>query len=254
VEREEVGGLHEDVKLAVDKASKGSKRRKEGVEGIADSVVEWGFREVAGEKVVSKGVTGLRAVAAGGELGCRKNRESEFALEQSCVEIVGEAVVGKSPREGVQGDAGKRGQQGGKGKGLGGAGLLDCKEHGGGLVVGVDAALESAENAGVNKLLGGGFRGGRDEEVMGGDEERQVVAVSTDEGGGVPGGRPSRKRAGVNQSELPVVGLVSVGAKAASGKAEGPSQWHKDGSDGSVRVLSIAVPKLLRAAGSKINK
>jgi hypothetical protein len=44
----------------------------------------------------------------------------------------------------VQGDAGERGQQGGKGKGLGGAGLLDGKDHGGGLVVGIDVALESA--------------------------------------------------------------------------------------------------------------
>jgi hypothetical protein len=102
VEWEEVGGLHEDVKLAVDKPSKGGKGRKEGVEGIADSVVEQGFREAAGEKVVSKGVTGLRAVTAGGELvGCRKNRELDFALKQSSVEIVGEVIVGNLPREGV---------------------------------------------------------------------------------------------------------------------------------------------------------
>jgi hypothetical protein len=75
---------------------------------------------------------------------------------------------------------------------------------------------------------------------MGGDKERQVVAISTGEGGGVPGGRPGRKRASIDWSELPVVSLVGVGAKSRDGKTEGPGQEYEEGSDGRVRVVSEA--------------
>ncbi len=63
---EEVRPFEKNVKLAVDQACKGSKGREEGKEGVANCIVQWGFRVAAGEEVVPQSITGFGTMATGG--------------------------------------------------------------------------------------------------------------------------------------------------------------------------------------------
>jgi hypothetical protein len=168
----------------------------------------------------------------------RKDREAEFALEQGGVKVIGKAVVGETPGQGVHGDAGEWGEQGGEGKGLGMICILDGKEQCGGLVMGINAALESAQDCGLNKLFGGGFRGGGKEQVMGCDEQGEEVVICTDERGGVECSGPRGERAGIDWLEFPVIARARV--DAADGKAEGPCQGNKECGDGGIGMVTEA--------------
>jgi hypothetical protein len=147
-------------------------------------VVQWEFRVAVGEEVVPQSITGFGTIATGRKRVNQKDREAEFLLEQGGVKIIGKMVVRKKTREGMHRNAGEQGEQGGEGKGLSMIRLLDGKEHRGGLVMGIDAALEPAQDCGLNKLFGGGFWGGGKKQVMGHDEQGEEVVIGTDEGGG----------------------------------------------------------------------
>lgn len=86
---EEVGWFHECVEFVVDQSGDGANGGEDGVESVANGVVEWCFAVFAGEEVVAVVVAGLVAVAAGrGGAGDGEDGESVFALEEEGAHVV----------------------------------------------------------------------------------------------------------------------------------------------------------------------
>jgi hypothetical protein len=85
-----------DVVLSSDKARKGAEELGDGVNGVADMVMEGTFMEFAREEMVAERVECFFAVAAGGRGYLVKKWKAEFAAEEKSVGVRVETVVRES--------------------------------------------------------------------------------------------------------------------------------------------------------------
>jgi hypothetical protein len=112
---EEVGGFHECVEFVVDEPGNRADGGKDGVECVADGVVQGCVAVFEGEEVVTGMVAGLVAVAAGGgRTGDGEDRERVFVLEEEGAHVIWQAAVRVTAGDGVEGKAGGGGGRAGQ--------------------------------------------------------------------------------------------------------------------------------------------
>jgi hypothetical protein len=152
-----LGRFQGHVVFGADEVGKGCQELEDGIDSVTDVVMEAGFKffgEAAGEKMVTIAVAAFGAERAQGRLWGVKKREAELAAKEEAVPVSGDAVVLETSREGVEGNAGGRGEEGGEeisGGGIEGGGLGE--EMGGGVVV-VKTVLEASGGDVEDQCLG----------------------------------------------------------------------------------------------------
>jgi hypothetical protein len=196
------------------KASERGEEQEDGVQSVADVIVERGFAffgEPTGEKVITVGVAGLFAVGAGEGGGRGEKGEAELAAEEEAVRIRREAMVREAAREGVHGDArGRREQRGEDVKRGRIEGLAAVEEGSSGEVV-VELALEAAGRRMEDEVRGGeGAGGGEKRPVVDVEEWREVVAECADEGSRVAGRLPRGEPLGVDGGKFVCLIAIAV--------------------------------------------
>jgi hypothetical protein len=87
------------------------------------------------------------AILAGWRGRAGKDREAELALKEDCVEVIFKAVVRKTPWKRMHGDACEGREEGGESGALSSAGFINGNNYCECLMLFVDLALESVEDA-----------------------------------------------------------------------------------------------------------